>query len=98
MSLSLRCVPSEILFSGRATASVTPLPESWTLSFQQSQAVPAHAALNTPAPPANAADADSQDFSNTQAVFAKARDCVIVDARYEIAFEIVGGCPPFQIS
>lgn len=98
MARSVRCVPPEVLLEGRATAKVTAVPEAWTLSFQQAQSAPAHAALNLPPPPANAADSDAQDFSNTQTNLAKPRDSLIVDARYEIAFEVVGGCPPFQVS
>jgi hypothetical protein len=98
MAASSRCTPPEILLSGRVTADVTAVPESWNLTLNQAKNAPAHVALNTPAPSANINDANSAADSVTRALLAKARDCVVLDARYELAFEIVGGCPPYEAS
>ncbi len=98
MAKTNRCAPPELRLSGRATASVTAVPEAWNLSYHQAEVVTAHAALNTPPPRPNVADSDAADFSNTITTGAKVRDCVAFDAQFELAFEIVGGCPPYQAS
>jgi len=92
------CPPPQPLLSARATATVTAVPEAWNLNYRQAENATAQAALNTPAPKRHVSDADSQNYSNSVTLAAKKRDCVVLDSSFELAFEVLGGCPPYGVT